>query len=277
MELNIFMRNLQTALIRRGIPGETALKYVNNIRRSFTPEDLEEIDAIQSPDEIEQFAESFASIYNKKHKAQPVQPQQPVQPMNDVQPSAPRQPAAPARREEYTFDDDLGGDYPAPAPSKKTKSRKAEEDPYFEYSAEAEPSTRGMLIFWIGLLLTLPIWLGLLAVMFVAFIALFVALSALIVVGVAAIIAVVTVGAGIALVGIVFGITQLFTFPAGGLYEIGLGVMIAGAVLFVAVLLYNFSIRLLPWLITQLGVFLKFLCRKLKDLFLTIRRECYKL
>ncbi len=269
MELNIFMRNLQTALIRRGIPDETALKHVTNLRRTFTAEDLEEIDAIQSPEEIDSLADSIASILKKRQP--PVQ----QQPKAESQP-APRQPAS--GRAEYTFDDDLGESFPEPAPVRKTKSsRKVEEDPYFEYSSEAEPTTRGMLIFWIGLLLTLPIWLGLLAVMFVVFIALFVALSALIVVGVAAIIAIVTVGAGIALVGIVFGITQLFTFPAGGLYEIGLGVMIAGAVLFVAVLLYNFSIRLLPWLITQLGVLLKFLCRKLKELFLHIRRECYKL
>ncbi|MBR5367592.1 MAG: hypothetical protein IK132_15215 [Clostridia bacterium] len=263
------MRNLQTALIRRGIPDETALKHVTNLRRTFTAEDLEEIDAIQSPEEIDSLADSIASILKKRQP--PVQ----QQPKAEPQPT-PRQPAS--GRAEYTFDDDLGESFPEPAPVRKTKSsRKVEEDPYFEYSSEAEPTTRGMLIFWIGLLLTLPIWLGLLAVMFVVFIALFVALSALIVVGVAAIIAIVTVGAGIALVGIVFGITQLFTFPAGGLYEIGLGVMIAGAVLFVAVLLYNFSIRLLPWLITQLSVLLKFLCRKLKELFLHIRRECYKL
>ena len=269
MELNIFMRNLQTALIRRGIPDETALKHVTNLRRTFTAEDLEEIDAIQSPEEIDSLADSIASILKKRQP--PVQ----QQPKAEPQP-APRQPAS--GRAEYTFDDDLGESFPEPAPVRKTKSsRKVEEDPYFEYSSEAEPTTRGMLIFWIGLLLTLPIWLGLLAVMFVVFIALFVALSALIVVGVAAIIAIVAVGAGIALVGIVFGITQLFSFPAGGIYEIGLGVMIAGAVLFVAVLLYNFSIRLLPWLITQLGVLLKFLCRKLKELFLHIRRECYKL
>ena len=53
--------------------------------------------------------------------------------------------------------------------------------------------------------------------------------------------------------------------------------LIAGAVLFAAILLYNFSIRLLPWVISKLAQFLGFLCRKLKELFFTIRRECYKL
>ena len=124
---------------------------------------------------------------------------------------------------------------------------------------------------------TLPITIAVFALLFGVFAALFVAMAALIVASVAAIVAVVSVGSVIALVGIVFGITQLFTFPAGGIYEIGLGVMIAGAVLFIAILLYNFSIRLLPWVISKLASFLGYICRKLKDLFFTIRRGCYKL
>ena len=62
-----------------------------------------------------------------------------------------------------------------------------------------------------------------------------------------------------------------------GIYEIGLGVMVAGLVLFVSVLLYNFAIRFLPWVISKLGTFLRYLCGKLKDLFLYVRRECYQL
>ena len=121
MELNIFMRNLQTALIRRGIPDETALKHVTNLRRTFTVEDLEEIDAIQSPEEIDQLADSIASILKKR---QPAQPQ-----TRTENPPAPRQPAAPARREETTFDDDLDGSFPEPAPAKKPKNRQKAEDP----------------------------------------------------------------------------------------------------------------------------------------------------
>jgi len=53
--------------------------------------------------------------------------------------------------------------------------------------------------------------------------------------------------------------------------------MVAGAVLFASILIYNFSIRLVPWVITQLGNFCGFVARKLKSLFFIIREECYKL
>ena len=53
--------------------------------------------------------------------------------------------------------------------------------------------------------------------------------------------------------------------------------MVAGAALFVAVLIYNLSIRFFPWLITLVGNFMGFVCGKLKDLFLNVRRECYRL
>ena len=45
MELNIFMRELESALVERGIPGETAKKHVSNLRRTFTSDDLSEIEA----------------------------------------------------------------------------------------------------------------------------------------------------------------------------------------------------------------------------------------
>ena len=69
MELNIFMRELQSALVQRGIPDEMAAKQVSNFRRSFTADDLSEIEAIQSNDEIEQLADSISAVIIKKMKA----------------------------------------------------------------------------------------------------------------------------------------------------------------------------------------------------------------
>jgi len=87
MELNIFMRELESALIRRGIPNETALKHVSNLRRTFTTDDLTEIEAIQSTDEIEQLADSISVILNKNRN--PVQTEKRVvQTQNHPVPSA---------------------------------------------------------------------------------------------------------------------------------------------------------------------------------------------
>ena len=291
MELNVFKNELESALTSRGFSEEVAREQVAKITRKFTPQDLAEIEAIQSTAEIDQLADGIASILNKRaaqnaQQNQPAaQPQQPAQQtQKPVQQQRPR-PAESQRlaRETYeqpkpVYREEEPVETPARTVDKKAeRKRQMEEDDYFTYSSEAEPTTKGMLIFWLGLFITLPITLGILAVIFGAFAAVFVALAALIVVGIAILVAIVAVGAVISLVAIVFGITQLFSFVAGGIYEIGLGIMVAGIVLFTAILLYNFSLRFLPWLIRQLGTFAAFVARKLKDLFLYVRRECYKL
>lgn len=269
MELNIFMRELESALVKRGIPDETALKHVSNLRRSFTSDDLSEIEAITSGEEVEQLAESIAVILNKNKKNAP----RPQTEARDVQLS-PQVSVSVPRQERISSTTSM----PKKKPAKKNVSPSVNYgDDYYDYSAQPVPSTKGMLVFWIGLFVTLPISLGILVAIFGAFAAVFVGLAAVIVAGIAVLIALVAAGAGVSLIGIIFGITQLFSFFAAGIYEIGLGVMVAGAVLFVAVLIYNFSIRLIPWLITQVGNLLGFVCRKLKSLFFIIRRECYKL
>ncbi len=338
MELNIFLRELESALVQRGIPNETALEQVAIVRRSITSDDLPEIEAIQSPEKIEQMADSLVSILNRNRRQQSVTPaapapaaQAPVRPQ-EVRPAANRPaeyyPPANNRPADYPpaqtrppkewqtgegwqdepEDDGYASDAPyadrngyvsqavqqrpqapaAPArrtaqemPRKKQARAKEQVEDYFEYGPDAEPSAKGMILFWVGLFLTAPITLGLLAVMFAVFAALFVVMAALIVVSIVAVIGLVAAGAVTSLVAVVFGITQLFHIGGGtviaGIYEIGLGVMVAGIVLFLAVLLYNFAIRFLPWVISKLASFLGFLCGKVKELFFYVRRECYQL
>ncbi len=263
MELNIFMKQLESALVRRGIPNDIALKHVSNLRRTFTSNDLTEIEAIQSNDEIEELADSISVILTKNRKAvSPVLVEEEDIPSSAVdrqrKSASPRPPSGPRPTPKETpyayLDDDFYGD-----------------------SAEVVPTNKGLGIFWGGLLLTAPITLFLLALIFGSFLAAFAGLAALIVGGIVALIGIVAVGAVVSLVGIIFGVTQLFTFFAAGIYEIGLGIMVAGGVLFASVLVYNFSVRLIPWVIGQLGNFLGFVCRKLKVLFHYVRRECYKL
>ncbi|MGN1346728.1 MAG: hypothetical protein ACI4V1_08075 [Eubacteriales bacterium] len=275
MELNIFMRELESALIERGIPGETAKKHVSNLRRTFTSDDLSEIEAIHSGSEVEQLADSIALILKKNTRNTVVQPAQP----SASAPSAP----APAPKPRPQSPPVRPNSSSAPPPDTALQRKKIdlppmdEEDDYYTYSPGEDVTTRGMILFWVGLFLTLPITLGLAVVLFGAFAAVFIGLSALIVGLIAVLIAIAACGAGVSLVGIIFGITQLFSFLAAGIYEIGLGIMVAGAVLFVSVLLYNVAIRLLPWLISLVGNLLGWVCGKLKNLFFVVRRECYKL
>ena len=295
MELNIFMRELESALIERGISGETAKKHVSNLRRTFTSDDLSEIEAIQSGSEIEQLADSISLILQRSTRSAVQQSQaDDITPSPQPQkPAAPKQPRQTAQNPRSAAPSDRAVQQrpvsrPAPAvppqeaPAPKPKRQQIEipdddDDEYYTYAPGKDVTTRGMLLFWVGLFLTLPLTLGLAAILFGAFAVLFVGLAALIVGLIAALIVVAACGAGVSLVGIIFGITQLFTFLAAGIYEIGLGVMVAGIVLFVSILLYNIAIRFLPWLISVLGNFLGWICGKIKTLFFVVRRECYKL
>ena len=49
MELNFFMRELEGALIERGIPSDTAKKHVLTLKRTFTTDDLIVEDYVAGP------------------------------------------------------------------------------------------------------------------------------------------------------------------------------------------------------------------------------------
>ena len=58
----------------------------------------------------------------------------------------------------------------------------------------------------------------------------------------------VTAGAVVSLVGIVYGVVQLITgqIPVG-MFEVGLGIIVGAAVMFVGILVYNFAVRFIPF------------------------------
>lgn len=289
MELNIFMRELESALVERGISGETAKKHVSNLRRTFTSDDLSEIEAIQSESEIEQLADSISLILTKNPRNTPA-PQRSEPVSGTARPKNPQtgQSKAVSPSRGSTVENVPANRSPqvsrvqrpqaqTPPPQRKKLELPDDDDEFYSYAPGNDATTRGMLVFWVGLFLTLPLTLGLAVVFFGSFAALFVGLAALIAGLIAVLIAVAACGAGVSLVGIIFGITQLFTFLSAGIYEIGLGIMAAGAVLFVSIILYNIAIRFLPWVISLLANLLGWLCGKLKELFFVVRRECYKL
>ena len=147
-----------------------------------------------------------------------------------------------------------------------------DDDPTAGFSENAGKSAG----FWICVVLTSPIALSLAAVILAAFAAVFFCLIAAILVTLVSIIAVVAAGAAVSLVGIVYGVTQLFSFVSAGIFEIGLGITIAGVVVLLSVLLYNFAVRFLPWVIKCTASLMKLTFIKLKALFSHIRKECCK-
>ncbi|MBQ8401850.1 MAG: hypothetical protein IJX14_07975 [Clostridia bacterium] len=283
MELGLFLEGLKTSLVNRGIPPEAAAKHVAALGKTFTADDLTEIQSIRSPAEIEEIADSIAAIIYKNKAARsasqapretenrPVPAERPVHPQpvqkQDVQEMPQR---GEEGRPEYR---------PVQSPGQpEAPVRYAQNsDDFFTSPAGQDKTPRGVAIFWTVLILTLPLTLGILAGILAVFGIVFLGLILLIIGLVLGMIALVAAGAGVALVGIIYGITQLFSFMAAGLYEIGLGVMIGGGVLLAGVILYNLAIRFLPWVMKWLTVFFVFVFGRIRNLFYLARRECYKL
>lgn len=148
------------------------------------------------------------------------------------------------------------------------------EGTHLDFTSLDDYPTQTSPMFWVLFVLTFPLW-GVIALTVLAlFLLCFATLAALIVGLVAAMIGVAAVGTGISLFGIIYGVTQTFdVFPAG-LFEIGLGVTIGGIAMFVGIAIYNIAIRFLPFVMSKLIVFLKFVVRSAGRLFQRIKKEC---
>jgi hypothetical protein len=118
-----------------------------------------------------------------------------------------------------------------------------------------------------------PLWLALSVFVYLLFTVMILTFVLLIVLFVAALLCVVIAGTALALVGIIYGATQLFapeTLPAG-LYEIGQGVVIGGCTMFGGIVLYNFAVRFFPWLIKQTVHMMGGFARALKRLYYRVK------
>ena len=254
MELNVFLGELKQALINRGVAPEAAERHAGKLQQSFEADDLKEIEEMDSNDEIEALADSVALILKK------------------------RTPQATGYAEGMPEKTSIQNPIPVSSAETKNKSdKKSEDDEVFEFEEHEVATEKGKTVFLVGLILTLPITLALLIAIYGLFAGLFAAIVGLIVALVVGMIALIAGGAVCSLVGIVYGVTQLFSFVEAGIYEIGLGVTVAGIVLLLSVLIYNLAIRVVPILITKLAQFVGFVTKKIKELFFNIRRECYKL
>ena len=111
------------------------------------------------------------------------------------------------------------------------------------------------------------------AVIALGLIAVMAALIAVIVVG---LVAEVAVGSLVALIAVIYGISQLFLVLPVGLFELGLGIAAIGITMFVGILMYNIAVRLLPYLLRKFIAFQHVFKGFLQDLYYYVKGECYR-
>lgn len=155
----------------------------------------------------------------------------------------------------------------------KREPAKSSEVPGYIDEEPAPNST----IFWVLFAVSLPLTIPLALLVLLLFLGVWGGLAALIVGSIGVLIVGVAGGTALSLVGIIYGTTQLFSELPVGLYEIGLGVLIGGIVMFCGILLYNFAIRLLPLLMKLVARLFRYLYKQFWVLFKFLRKECAKL
>jgi len=305
MNKNELLQYLEKGLVERGIDPALAERHVTNFGTTLTEADEKEINAIESLDDLAEVIDGMAN--NLKQRSQQKKPPPPAVQRSQITadrdkdsadmmnaetavidvytpPPAPKR-ITPPESQQIVRTADISQntqDISLPVQNQNYTPRVQPQLTPYNYEDEDDfeitpANPKGKLLFWGIFILTIPltagIFLGVSGIFFGAIAAFAAAIAGLM----AGLIGMVAAGSAISLVGIIYGITQLFvTFPIG-LYEIGLGVIITGFIMFAGLLIYNFAIRLLPFLIKNIFRLYKHLAGKMKKLFNYIKGECYRL
>ncbi|MBQ8577534.1 MAG: hypothetical protein IJ449_06170 [Clostridia bacterium] len=139
-----------------------------------------------------------------------------------------------------------------------------------------EGSEEGVKRFRILFAVSLPFVILILLALVAVLLFISAAIAAAIIALVVALVVEVAVGSIIALVGIIYGISQLFLVLPVGMFELGLGIAMVGITMLAGILIYNLAVRFLPFVLRQLYRFAGFFRHYLQDLYYYVKGECYR-
>lgn len=139
---------------------------------------------------------------------------------------------------------------------------------------DEETERKNTIKFWLIFALTLPISLSLVFAIVFVFATAFFSIAMLIIVAVALLVAITAVATVTSVFGLIFGVAQALSCLPIGLYECGLSVIIGSLAMFVGILVYNFAVRLMPYAAKWLKIFAKYVYKKLKALYIYLKKEC---
>ncbi len=183
-------------------------------------------------------------------------------------------------------DDDIKVKQPKKKPVKKpaskelTSGKNAKTAPAKKNSKVSvkNMSSRAKTTYIIGLIFLIPLLIALVIAVTVIFLALYAAIIALVIVFSVALVIIAAAGTALSLMAIIFGVIEITQGRAiPGVFEIGLGIVAGGVTLGVSILLYNYIVRLAPFLFKKMFVLYKFLFGQLTRLVSFVKGVCSKL
>ncbi len=245
MELNDFMSALTESLKKRGIPDDVIRAHMTRLLPSLSEEDLAEIAAFRSAEDFTDISDCTAAALAQTVKVE-------IPESGNGTPHASEKPDHSAER------------------SKTGHSVKKEKMP--EIPITEEGKKRFILIS----ALTSPLW-AIAAVLYaLLWIAAFAVEALSVAAAVCASIGVFAAGCAASVSGIIYGIFIMMSEKAIGIYEIGFGIIVAGASLLGGVLLYNFAIRFMPFAIKKTAEFFMFCLGRVRVLLHEFKRRCFE-
>ena len=128
--------------------------------------------------------------------------------------------------------------------------------------------------FWILFILTLPLTAVTLAITGAAFALAFFMIAVVILISVGALVLITALGTVVSVLGLIFGVSQMMANLPVGLYECGIAICVGSIALFCGILVYNFAVRLMPFIAKELLIFMRFVFRKYRELYIYLKREC---
>ncbi|MBQ7982871.1 MAG: DUF308 domain-containing protein, partial [Clostridia bacterium] len=144
---------------------------------------------------------------------------------------------------------------PQPAHRQQQSSARPAKEPRYEYSDRGnvtrlqemtywgEGSEEGVRRFRILFAVSLPFVIALLLVYLVLAVGIVLGIVALMIGLVIALVVEVAVGSLIALIGIIYGISQVFLVLPIGMFELGLGIAVVGITMLAGIVIYNLAVR----------------------------------
>lgn len=161
---------------------------------------------------------------------------------------------------------------------KSDKLKKVDESESKPRKIKKEPreKVKGSPLFWTLFILTLPITIPLMAIVYALFGIAYATVTVLIIALAASMLVVIGGGTALSLIGIIYGIIECFSKVPIGLYEIGLGIIIGGVTMLISVLLKNISMNYTPKLYKLIKRFGEYVFGSIADLYIKIKKECGK-
>lgn len=280
MDISEFADRLRSALTDRGISPEDAEAYIDNLKRRLSPDDV----AAATEKEISESADMCAELIRKNKKSGENSADNGALPsaednkpaINDEKETA----LAEADPESYDSLNDTEDDYfskegifaESATDTGDINIPESSDDDY-----DAKPTLRGIAMLALVTVIASPLLIIIAALFLAPFIIMFAAETALTLSFICLLAGGAAAGAAASLTGIIYGIIKLFSVSSVGLYETGFGIIIAGVTMICGILLYNASVRLMPWLFRKTAELFKYAFSKVKPYIREYKRRCEKL